>query len=383
MSKRSTTIGPRDPAEITALAIERRLSRRGFLMGSGAGLGAIALAGCAPPAASAPASSAAASAPAASGDASPSAAASADLGTELKLATWPLYHDPAVLDAFTAATGVAIDIQVYGSTEEMEARSGPATSGIDMVVPSQVRDRGLDHGRPHRAARLQPKLPDVDLADWNPLFVDQDFDPGNAYTIPKNWGTTGIAFWADEVSPDVTSWADFFRWPARTLQGKTFQIVDHQISLDGLGGGGHGLCPQHRRRDRAGRGRGHAHRPQAEAVRHQLGRRAAAAQRRTHWRPSRGPATASRWSATTPSRAVHRGQRRRRAVGGLVGHRRGRAAQGCGVRVPRLHPPAREQRRGHGVLRCSRTPTRRPGAAAAGGQRQPGHLPARGVCSRR
>ena len=39
--------------------------------------------------------------------------------------------------------------------------------------------------------------------------------------------------------------------------------------------------------------------------------------------------------------------------------------------------------RGHRVLRCSRTPTRRPGAAAAGGQRQPGHLPARGAARRR
>ena len=62
MSKRSTTTRPRDPAEITALAIERRMTRRGFLVGSGMGLGAIALAGCAPPAASAPPSAAAPSA---------------------------------------------------------------------------------------------------------------------------------------------------------------------------------------------------------------------------------------------------------------------------------------------------------------------------------
>ena len=34
----------RDPAEITRLAIERRMSRRTFLAGTGAGLGALALA---------------------------------------------------------------------------------------------------------------------------------------------------------------------------------------------------------------------------------------------------------------------------------------------------------------------------------------------------
>ena len=37
-------------------------------------------------------------------------------------------------------------------------------------------------------------MPSFDLDDWNPLFMNQDFDPGNKYSIPKNWGTTGIAF---------------------------------------------------------------------------------------------------------------------------------------------------------------------------------------------
>ena len=231
MSKRSTTIGPRDPAEITALAIERRLSRRGFLVGSGAGLGAIALAGCAPPAASAPASSAAASAPAASGDASPSAAASADLGTELTLATWPNYHDEEVLAEFTATTGVAIDMQVYGSTEEMEAKIRAGNSGIDVVVPSNYAIEGWV-----KDSLIEPldyaKLPDFVKEDWNPLFMDQAFDKGNAVSIPKNWGTTGIAFWSSKVSPDVTSWKQFFDVAGTTYKGKTL-IVDHQISSFG------------------------------------------------------------------------------------------------------------------------------------------------------
>jgi spermidine/putrescine transport system substrate-binding protein len=153
-----------------------------------------------------------------------------DLGDTLTLATWPLYHDPATLDAFTDATGVAIEVRVYGSTEEMEALIRGGSSGIDIAVPSQYAVKGwttdgllepLDYGR----------LPNVDLSSWDPLFVNQDFDPGNAYTIPKNWGTTGITFWADEVDPAPTSWADFFRmvdeYPGR------FQIVDHQISSMG------------------------------------------------------------------------------------------------------------------------------------------------------
>ncbi len=229
MSKRSTISHQRDPAEITALAIERRLSRRGFLVGSGMGMGALALAGCAPPAASAPPSVAAPSAPGASGEPSPSA--SAALGDTLTLATWPNYHDQAVLDEFTASTGVAINVQVYGSTEEMEAKIRAGNSGIDVVVPSNYAIEGwvadslvepLDYA----------KLPDFVKEDWNSLFMDQAFDKGNAVSIPKNWGTTGIAFRSSKVTPDVTTWKQFFEVAGTTYEGKTL-IVDHQISSFG------------------------------------------------------------------------------------------------------------------------------------------------------
>ncbi|HEX7345348.1 MAG TPA: spermidine/putrescine ABC transporter substrate-binding protein [Candidatus Limnocylindrales bacterium] len=229
MSKRSTTT-PRDPSEITALAIERRMSRRGFLAGTSAGLGALALAGCAPPAASAPPATTAPSSAAPSGEASPSA--SANLGDSLTLATWPNYHDPAVLDEFTAETGVAINVQVYGSTEEMEAKIRAGNSGIDVVVPSNYAIEGWVAD-----SLIEPldyaKLPDFKKEDWNARFMDQAFDKGNAVSIPKNWGTTGIAFWSSKVNPALTSWKQFFEAAATPAYKGKALIVDHQISSFG------------------------------------------------------------------------------------------------------------------------------------------------------
>jgi len=231
MSERPTNT-PRDPADITALAIERRMTRRGFLVGAGAGLGAIALAGCAPAASAPPATSApSAAAPSGGASASASAAASANLGDSLTLATWPNYHDPTVLQDFTTATGVAINMQVFGSTEEMEAKIRAGNSGIDVVVPSNYAIEGwvkdtliekLDYA----------KLPDFKKEDWNALFMDQAFDKGNAVSIPKNWGTTGIAYWSSKVNPGITSWKDFFAQAGTTYKGKAL-IVDHQISSFG------------------------------------------------------------------------------------------------------------------------------------------------------
>ncbi len=211
----------RDPAEITRLAIERRLSRRHFLAGTGAGLGALALAACAPAPA---ATSGPSAAPSSGGEGS-------GLGDTLNLATWPNYHSQEVLDGFTALTGVAINLGVYGSTEEMEAKIRAGNSGIDVVVPSNYAIEGwvadsliepLDYAR----------MPDFVKADWNARFMDQAFDKGNKYSLPKNWGTTGIAYRSSKVSADLTTWKQFFDLAATTYAGKA-QIVDHQISSFG------------------------------------------------------------------------------------------------------------------------------------------------------
>ena len=201
-----------DPAEITRLAIERRLTRRQFLFVSGASIGAVALAGCAPPS-----------------GASPSAgASSAPVGETMTLATWPNYHDPAVIAAFEAASGVKVNLTVFGSTEEMEAKLRAGSSGIDVVVPSNYAVEGWVADS-LIAAIDYAKLPAFKREDWNALFMDQAFDKGNTHTIPKNWGTTGIAFRSSKVTKDVTTWAQFFEVAGTTYEGKTV-IVDHQIS---------------------------------------------------------------------------------------------------------------------------------------------------------
>lgn len=230
MTDGNDPIQARSPEEITRLAIERRMTRRTFLVGTGAGISALALAACAP-AASSTAPSAAQSAGASAGTASSAPSASANLGDTLNLATWPNYHNQEVLDAFTAQTGVAINVGVYGSTEEMEAKIRAGNSGIDVVVPSNYAIEGWV-----RDSLIEPidyaLLPSFVIDDWNPLFMDQAFDPGNEYSIPKNWGTTGIAFRSSKVSPDVTTWKQFFEVAGTTYEGKTL-IVDHQISSFG------------------------------------------------------------------------------------------------------------------------------------------------------
>ncbi|MGP1673830.1 MAG: ABC transporter substrate-binding protein [Candidatus Limnocylindrales bacterium] len=216
-------LGRLDPDEITRLAIERRLSRRQFLAVSGAAVGAAALAGCAPPAAS--------------GGASASAAGPAT-GT-MTLATWPNYHDPEVIKAFEGASGIKVNVTVYGSTEEMEAKIRAGNSGIDVVVPSNYAVEGWVADKLIQAIDYT-KIPSFKREDWNALFMDQAFDKGNTHTIPKNWGTTGIAYRQSHVTEDVSTWKQFFEVAGTTYANKTV-IVDHQISSIGSAAVGMGF----------------------------------------------------------------------------------------------------------------------------------------------
>ena len=54
----------------------------------------------------------------------------------MALATWPNYHDPANFEAFTAATGAAVQVNVFGSNEEMLAKLQAGGTGWDVFVPT-------------------------------------------------------------------------------------------------------------------------------------------------------------------------------------------------------------------------------------------------------
>ena len=62
--------------------------------------------------------------------------AAEDLGTQMSIATWPNYHDPATFENFKAATGVAVEVNVFGSNEEMLAKLQAGASGWDLFVPT-------------------------------------------------------------------------------------------------------------------------------------------------------------------------------------------------------------------------------------------------------
>nr|WP_299503421.1 spermidine/putrescine ABC transporter substrate-binding protein [uncultured Rhizobium sp.] len=160
-----------------------------------------------------------------------SSAHAEDLGSKMSIATWPNYHDPATFDAFTAKTGVAVEVNVFGSNEEMLAKLQAGASGWDLFVPTNYTISTY-----HKLGLIDAldlaKLPNFSPSTQNQRFTHEGAIDGKTYAVPKNWGTTGIAFNSAKIKSPVTSWKDFFDLAQGEADGRVM-VHDYQLTTIG------------------------------------------------------------------------------------------------------------------------------------------------------
>ena len=127
-----------------------------------------------------------------------------DLGTQMAIATWPNYHDPETFVRFKDATGVAVEVNVFGSNEEMFAKLQAGGAGWALFVPTNYAVStyaGLGLIDPLDLS----KLPNFSAEAQTPRFTEEGAVDGKTYALPKNWGTTGMAVNTDKMETPVTS----------------------------------------------------------------------------------------------------------------------------------------------------------------------------------
>ncbi|MBU9697687.1 spermidine/putrescine ABC transporter substrate-binding protein [Rhodobacteraceae bacterium HSP-20] len=162
---------------------------------------------------------------------SPRRAFAQGIGDQVVLATWPNYHDPANFDAFAAETGAAVQVNVFGSNEEMLAKLQAGGSGWDVFVPTNYTITTYVE-----ADLIEPldlsKLPNYDAASFEARFADAGTVDGKLYAVPKNWGTTGMAWDSSKAKAPFTSWKEFFDVTRTDFSGRTM-VHDYQLTTIG------------------------------------------------------------------------------------------------------------------------------------------------------
>ncbi len=145
----------------------------------------------------------------------------------LHVYNWSEYVPQSVLDRFTKETGIKVVYTTYESNEAMYAKIKLLKGvGYDVIVPStyfisMMRDDGLlakiDKTRLKNFKNLSPKV------------LDQPFDPGNEYSVPYMWGSSGLMVNKKVVDPaSITSWNDLNR---PEFAGKVILSDDQRDSL--------------------------------------------------------------------------------------------------------------------------------------------------------
>ncbi len=131
--------------------------------------------------------------PAASTDAVQAPAAPAAEEKVVNVYNWSDYIDPAVLEQFTAETGIKVNYDVFDSNEVLETKLLAGKTGYDVVVPGAAfMERQIKAGVFRKLDRSQ--LPNWTNLDPEILQRVALHDPGNEYSVNHMWGTTGIGY---------------------------------------------------------------------------------------------------------------------------------------------------------------------------------------------
>lgn len=187
---------------------------------------------------SAPAPAATQAATQAAAPASTDATAAADdlvvdpakLTKELHIYNWADYLDPAVLEDFQKAYGVAVTSESFDNNEDMIAKISPGSSGYDIVFPS---DYAIDiMAKGGLLAKLDKSLL-PNLKNIKADNLDLYYDKGNVYSLPYNMGMTGLAYDSSKFDTPVDSWAAVFD-PAQLAKIKgQFTMLDDERETPG------------------------------------------------------------------------------------------------------------------------------------------------------
>ena len=123
---------------------------------------------------------------------------------KLFIYTWAGYTDNALLDRFAEKTGVRVVADVFSSNEEMLARvQAGGARAYSIIYPSdymvvQMTELGLlsplDHSSLGGLDRLKKQF-------QNPVY-----DPGNRYSVPLSWGTTGLIYNTEQLKEAPEDW---------------------------------------------------------------------------------------------------------------------------------------------------------------------------------
>jgi len=135
---------------------------------------------------------------------------------ELNIYNWGDYTNPELIKKFEQKYDVKVTVTDYDSNDTALAKVRAGGHGFDIVVPSAnyvqiwVKEGLIEEARPDQMENFK---------NVDPRWVDVPWDPGRHYTVPWQWGLTGIGVNTSVYKGDINTSAIFLD-PPPELVGK-------------------------------------------------------------------------------------------------------------------------------------------------------------------
>ncbi len=141
---------------------------------------------------------------------------------KIVISNWDGYMPEDLPAKFKEATGIEVEVALHATNEEIMGKVVASKGkGYDVLFVSSPFAEAL------KKLELVADIDHAQVANMSNLFAAANelaYDPGNTFSAPYAWGTTGLCYRSDLVEGDPSSWNDLLS-PSDALSGKVTMLA--------------------------------------------------------------------------------------------------------------------------------------------------------------
>ena len=146
---------------------------------------------------------------------------------KLVISNWDGYMPAELPEQFATATGIEAEVSFHATNEEIMGKVvASGGKGYDVLFVSSPFAEALN-----KLGLTAPidasKIPN--MKNLYPEANELAYDPGNTFSVPYAWGTTGLCYRSDLLSTTPDSWNDLLT-PADDLKGDVAFTANNERS---------------------------------------------------------------------------------------------------------------------------------------------------------
>jgi len=151
---------------------------------------------------------------------------------KIVISNWDGYMPADMAEKFKVATGIDMEVSLHATNEEIMGKVvAGGGKGYDVLFVSSPFAEAL-----HQLG-LAATIDHVQIPNLANLYLEANelaYDPGNAFSVPYTWGTTGLCYRSDLVEGTPDSWSELLS-PSDALKGKiTMLATDRWLMAAGM-----------------------------------------------------------------------------------------------------------------------------------------------------